>query len=183
MSRTTAPRAVDSNAIEIHFETSPDGRCVRMETTQRLPPPRDQVFPFFANAMELERLTPQWLHFSVLTPAPIEMRVGTLIDYRLRVHGIPLRWRSRISVWEPPYRFVDEQLRGPYRRWYHEHLFEPSAQATVCRDLVDYEVPFGRLIEHWFVRPDIRKIFEYRNRKLQELFPPVPAAHHVATKR
>jgi ligand-binding SRPBCC domain-containing protein len=143
----------------------------RLETVQILRQPIDRIFEFFADAFQLETLTPRWLRFIVLTPAPIVIRAGTLIDYRLRLHGIPVRWQSRISVWEPPFRFVDEQVRGPYRRWHHEHVFESTEQGTRCRDIVDYEVPGGRLIDNWLVRPDLLKIFAYRQQRLRELFP------------
>jgi ligand-binding SRPBCC domain-containing protein len=93
-----------------------------------------------------------------------------LIDYRLRLHGIPLRWQSRIEVWDPPHRFVDVQTRGPYRHWRHEHLFEAARGGTICRDIVDYEVPGGWLIERLFVRPDVARIFKFRQRRLEQLF-------------
>ena len=146
------------------------GRGYRLETSQFLPCARQRVFEFFSDAFQLQTLTPGWMHFSVLTPAPIHLAAGTLIDYRLRVHGVPLRWQSCISVWQPPYRFVDEQLRGPYRRWHHEHVFEEVAGGTLCRDIVDYDVPGGSIIHALFVRPDLVKIFAFRQQKLREIF-------------
>lgn len=146
------------------------GRGSRVLASQVLPRQRQQVFDFFSQARQLQSITPPWLHFEVLTPEPLEIRAGTLIDYRLRLHGIPLRWRSRISVWEPPFRFVDEQLRGPYRRWYHEHRFEAVEGGTLCQDIVDYAVPGGWLIDRWLVQPDLRKIFAFRQQTLYELF-------------
>ncbi len=110
------------------------------------------------------------MHFCVLTPAPIQIAAGTLIDYRLRVHGIPLKWQSRITVWDPPRRFVDEQVHGPYRRWHHEHIFESIDGGTLCRDIVDYAVPGGRLIDTILVRPDLLKIFRFRQQALSECF-------------
>ncbi len=127
-----------------------------------LPLPPEEVFPFFGNAANLDALTPPWLHFRILTPLPIVMREGTVIDYRLQVHGISLRWRTRISAWQPPHRFVDEQLRGPYRQWIHEHTFEPCNDGTLARDLLRYVVPFDALLHRWFVGPDIERIFEFR---------------------
>lgn len=149
---------------------SPTGRGFRLEASQWLPCAREQVFAFFADAFQLETATPAFLKFSVLTPAPIHMQCGTQLDYRLRVRGVPMRWQSRISVWEPSERFVDEQIRGPYRRWYHEHVFETRDGGTLCRDVVDYEVPGGPLIHRLFVRGDLLKIFAYRQRKFRQLF-------------
>jgi len=135
-----------------------------------LPLPPAGLFPFFGNAANLNAITPPWLNFRILTPPPIAMREGTLIDYRLRVHGLPLRWRTRISAWQPPHRFVDEQLRGPYRLWIHEHTFEPRNRGTLARDLVRYAVPFDWLTHRWFVRRDIEKIFAVRQEALRRRF-------------
>jgi ligand-binding SRPBCC domain-containing protein len=143
------------------------------ETSLWLPRPRGEVFAFFADAANLEAITPPWLKFHVLTPPPITLQAGALIDYRLRVHGVPLRWRTRIAVWEPPVRFVDEQLRGPYRRWVHEHTFEERDGGTLCRDRVEYDVLGGRLIERLFVRRDVETIFAYRKERLTERFGPL----------
>jgi ligand-binding SRPBCC domain-containing protein len=137
---------------------------------QWLPRPLVELFPFFADAANLERITPPWLGFHILTPPPIEMRPGALIDYRLRVRGIPLRWRTRIAVWEPPGRFVDEQVRGPYRRWVHEHTFVERDGGALCRDSVRYAVPGGELVHRWLVRPDVERIFAWRQQALARLF-------------
>jgi ligand-binding SRPBCC domain-containing protein len=143
----------------------------RLERHVRLPRPLDEVFPFFADAANLERITPDFLRFRIVSPQPVEMKVGATIDYELRVHGIPLTWTSEISVWEPPFRFVDRQIRGPYRLWHHEHLFRADGDHTVCTDLVDYAVPGGRLVNALFVRRDVERIFDHRTRVLEELFP------------
>jgi ligand-binding SRPBCC domain-containing protein len=148
---------------------SPTRRGARLEAVQWLPQPRDRVFEFFPDACQLEAITPPWLRFAVLTPPPIEMHAGARIEYRLRLHGIPIRWQSVISVWEPPFRFVDEQVRGPYRRWRHEHVFDVAENGTVCRDIVDYEVPGGALVDRLFVRPDLRRIFRFRQETLARL--------------
>lgn len=137
-----------------------------------LPRRREEVFDFFGDALNLQAITPPFLNFTVLTPAPIEMRAGTLIDYKLRVRGIPLRWRTLISAWEPPCRFVDEQLRGPYRQWIHEHTFEEREGGTLAKDFVRYAVPGGALIERLFVRRDVEAIFAYRTKRLLELLGP-----------
>ena len=141
-----------------------------LETRLFLPCPLEIVFPFFADAGNLETITPPWLRFEILTPRPIAMRAGALIEYRLRLHGIPVRWQSEITAWEPPHRFVDEQRRGPYRAWIHEHTFTESKGGSEVRDFVRYAAPGGWLVDRLFVRHDVRRIFEYRTRKLQELF-------------
>jgi ligand-binding SRPBCC domain-containing protein len=135
-----------------------------------LPVPQEQLFAFFADAANLDALTPPWLHFHIVTPPPIEMREGALIDYRLRVHGLPLRWRTRINHWQPPHRFVDEQIRGPYRQWIHEHTFAARDGGTLARDLVRYAVPFDFIAHRWLVRPDVETIFKYRSEALQQRF-------------
>jgi ligand-binding SRPBCC domain-containing protein len=156
---------------EIRITRPPGGKGYRLEALQFLPAPREDVFEPFSDAFQLERLTPAWLEFSVLTPRPIKIAPGTIIDYRLKLHGIPVRWQSLISVWEPPARFVDRQTRGPYRRWNHEHLFEPAPGGTLCRDIVDYNVLGGKLIHALFVRPDLLKIFAFRRDVLRQMFP------------
>ena len=151
------------------FSRTPEG-LFQLETELWLPHRRDEVFHFFADAFNLETLTPPWLKFEVLTPRPIVMHVGLQIDYRLRLRGLPLRWRSEITAWEPPGRFVDEQRRGPYRAWIHEHTFEERDGGTLARDRVQYAVIGGQLVNHLFVRRDVEKIFHFRREKLQELF-------------
>jgi ligand-binding SRPBCC domain-containing protein len=141
-----------------------------LQTELWLPRPRDEVFPFFAEARNLEALTPPWLQFEVLTPARVEMRPGTLIDYRIRVHGLPIRWRTEIAEWDPPRRFVDVQLRGPYTLWHHTHTFEERDGGTLCLDKVRYR-PRGGVLVYWlFVRRDVERIFQYRQQRMQELF-------------
>jgi ligand-binding SRPBCC domain-containing protein len=145
-------------------------RVREFSTELWLPLPPAELFPFFAAAANLDALTPPWLHFHIVTPPPIPMGEGALIDYRLRVHGLPLRWRTRINLWQPPHRFVDEQIRGPYRQWIHEHTFEPRDGGTLARDLVRYAVPFDFLVHRWLVRPDIEKIFAFRTQQLRSRF-------------
>jgi ligand-binding SRPBCC domain-containing protein len=145
-------------------------RIFAFESELWLPSPVADVFSFFADARNLQAITPAWLNFEVLTPEPIGGKAGALIDYKLRVHGIPLRWRTRIAAWEPPHRFVDEQLRGPYRQWIHEHNFEAKDGGTLARDKVNYAVWGGVLVDRLFVRRDVERIFEFRRAKLREYF-------------
>ena len=98
------------------------------------------------------------------------MAVGTLIDYRIRLHGIPVGWKTRITVWEPPFRFVDEQIQGPYQRWIHEHRFEKSGEGTMCSDQVRYSILGGWIVNRLFVERDVKQIFAFRAAKLTELF-------------
>jgi ligand-binding SRPBCC domain-containing protein len=161
---------IQRNRNLIEFGPSPNGIGQRLEAIQFLPERRELVFEFFSNAFQLETLTPPWLQFLVQTPAPIDLKLGVRIDYRLSLHGVPIRWQSRIDVWEPPRRFVDVQTHGPYRHWRHEHLFEEAVGGTICRDIVDYAVPGGCLVDRLFVRGDVKRIFEFRQRKLEELF-------------
>lgn len=132
---------------------------------QLLPGSPEQVFPFFADARNLERITPPFLGFRVLTPEPIQMHPGTLIAYKLTLHGARVRWLTRIAVWEPPERFVDVQVSGPYSVWHHTHTFEPAGPDTLMRDVVRYGLPLGPLgeIAHsLFVRRDVEGIFDHR---------------------
>ena len=135
-----------------------------------LPQPLEEVFAFFSDARNLERLTPPWLRFEVLTPGAGLVRPGMLIDYRLRLHGFPIRWRSEITAWEPPHRFVDEQRHGPYRRWVHEHTFQASKGGTLATDNVEYAVSGGSLVNRLFVAPDLRRVFAFRRKTLLKIF-------------
>lgn len=135
-----------------------------------LPRPRGEVFAFFADAHNLQAITPPWLRFEVLTPAPILMGPGALIDYRIRLRGIPIGWRTEITEWVPNTRFVDVQLRGPYRLWHHTHLFEDRDGGTLCQDQVRYWPLGGALVNWLFVRRDVEQIFAFRAQRLSELF-------------
>ena len=134
-----------------------------------LPRPRDEVFAFFADAHNLQAITPPWVKFEVLTPKPIEMKTGALIDYRIRVHGLPIRWRTEITEWNPPDHFVDVQLRGPYTLWHHTHTFEERDGGTLCIDDVRYRPRGGALMNWLFVRRDVERIFDYRQQRLHEI--------------
>ena len=147
-------------------------RIFRYEAEAWLPRAPEELFEFFGNAANLQTITPEWLNFRILTPAPIVMRPGALIDYQLRIRGFPVRWQTKITVWEPPHRFVDLQKRGPYRQWIHEHRFIPLAGGTRCLDSIQYAVPGGILIQRLLVKRDVEKIFAHRARRLRGLFPP-----------
>lgn len=143
----------------------------RLERRQQLGVALGDVFEFFAEARNLERITPPWLRFELLGDGPGEMGVGTVIDYRLRLHGVPVRWTSQIDEWAPGRGFVDRQLRGPYRLWRHRHSFMAEDGGTVVSDAVDYALPLGRLGElaHvLFVRRDLERIFAHRQRAVAE---------------
>jgi ligand-binding SRPBCC domain-containing protein len=142
---------------------------LKLETL--VPRPRDEVFAFFAAAGNLERITPPELRFRILTPLPVRMAAGTLIDYRLRLFGLPFRWRTRISRWDPPLAFVDEQLSGPYREWVHTHAFHEVEGGTRVSDEVRWRLPFFPLgeVAYPVVRLQLRRIFAYRGRRLREL--------------
>ena len=143
----------------------------RIHSSVLLRSPREQVFDFFSRAENLDLLTPPWLHFSILTPLPIEMGQGTLISYRIRLRGIPVRWVSEITEWEPLRRFTDTQVRGPYHRWVHNHVFEETADGTLVSDEVSYRVPGGALVNRLFVAGELQRVFDYRRAKLLELYP------------
>lgn len=137
-----------------------------------LPRPLSKVFPFFADAGNLEALTPANLQFRILTEGPLDMRAGLLIDYRIRIFRVPFRWQTLIEVWEPEKRFVDVQLKGPYKSWRHTHSFEETAQGTWVRDSVEYEMPFGplgRFTHALMVRRMLKNIFDFREQKMREL--------------
>ena len=145
-------------------------RIFEFETSLWLPQPLIEVFPFFCDARNLEVLTPPWLRFEVLTPAPISLALDTTIDYRLRLRGLPIRWQSEITAWEPPHRFVDEQRRGPYRLWVHEHRFREQDGQTLAEDHIRYAPPGGALVNRLLVARDVAKIFKYRHRQMELIF-------------
>lgn len=151
-----------------------EGRNWKLSACIDLAAPLHEVFDFFSRARNLERLTPPWLNFNVLTPEPIDMHAGTLIDYKIIIRGIPVRWRTEITRFDPPTIFTDRQLRGPYSLWDHTHTFEAlSPSVTRACDFVLYR-PKGwilaPLINDLFVRKDVEKIFAYRREQMSELF-------------
>ncbi len=144
-----------------------------LEREQWVPQPPDEVFPFFADAHNLERITPRFLKFRILAVSTPTLQTGTRIDYQLSLHGVPVRWQSLIREWSPNRSFVDTQTRGPYRRWDHTHEFEPFDGGTIIRDRVHYEVPLGVLgdvVAGGFVGRDVEKIFAFRHQAVGEIF-------------
>lgn len=152
-----------------------DGQHYLLGAEQVVPGTLDDVFAFFSNPENLARITPQAMRFEILTPLPIEMKPGTVIDYRIRVRGVPLKWRTLITDWSPPHRFIDEQTRGPYCVWIHEHTFEPHGNGqTLMRDRVRFlsrgPKPLAHLLHRLVVNRDVQRVFEHRQRVLQQVF-------------
>jgi hypothetical protein len=133
-----------------------------------VPQPLEKVFPFFTDLQNLERITPKWLRFRNMGSGP-EMGEGARIEHKLKIWGLPVTWVSEITEWDPPYGFVDEQKKGPYRLWRHEHRFREERDGTVCEDVVKYAVPGGELVNRFFVAPDLKKIFDYRQERLKKI--------------
>jgi ligand-binding SRPBCC domain-containing protein len=141
---------------------------------QVLDAPPSEVFSFFSDARNLEAITPPLLRFRLLTPEPIAMGAGTFLQYALRIHGVPVRWDTLIQEWEPPHRFVDVQVRGPYRLWHHTHELEAldGGAATLMRDTVRYALPFGvvgEAVRRAMVARDVEAIFDYRAERVPAL--------------
>jgi len=145
-----------------------------LKREQLVPRPLEEVFEFFSDARNLQVITPPWLNFQILRPGPIDIVAGTLLDYRLKWHGLPIGWRTKIVTWNPPRTFVDVQLRGPYKLWHHTHTFTAASGGTQMTDVVNYELPFGLLgsIAHRLrVRSDLERVFDYRTKVIAERFP------------
>lgn len=144
-----------------------------LERKQIINHPRAEVFEFFADAGNLERITPPELNFHIITPQPIDIRKGALIDYQLKLRGIPVRWKTEITQWNPPFDFVDTALRSPYKQWIHLHTFEEGADGeTIMKDIVRYRLPFEPLgdIAHFYVKKELAYIFDYRYKIIEEIF-------------
>jgi ligand-binding SRPBCC domain-containing protein len=149
-----------------------------VEYEQWLPLKIDEVFPFFTNAYNLEHITPPWLNFSVLRMSTANIQQGTEIDYRLRLHGIPLKWRTLIERWETNRCFVDTQIKGPFKLWHHTHDFFEKDGGTMMKDTVRYELPMGMLGDlagGWMVRRDVKGIFDFRRKIIDQRFQLVKA--------
>ena len=144
-----------------------------LEREQWVPRPIDKVFAYFADAHNLEELTPPWLRFKILSISSDQIQPGTEIRYRLSLHGIPIHWLTEIQVWDPPHEFVDIQRSGPYRLWHHTHLFQSVDGGTKISDIVRYQLPFGflgRIVRTLKVRNDVEQIFEFRRARIQQRF-------------
>ncbi len=137
-----------------------------LEREQTIPRSIDETFEFFGDAFNLELITPPFLKFRILTPAPIAMAAGTIIEYQLSLYGIPFKWRTLIESWEPGVRFVDTQISGPYALWHHTHTFEKiGSEETLMKDIVRYKLPMGPLgivARELFVAAQLKEIFDYR---------------------
>jgi ligand-binding SRPBCC domain-containing protein len=145
-----------------------------LEREQIIERPRAEVFEFFADAANLERITPPELNFHIITPQPIDVKKGALIDYRLKLRGLPLTWRTEITQWNPPHDFVDTALQSPYKQWIHLHSFEEGANdnETIMKDLVRYRLPLEPLgdLAHFYVKKELKYIFDYRSKAIEEIF-------------
>ncbi|REJ76383.1 MAG: CDP-paratose 2-epimerase [Acidobacteria bacterium] len=151
-----------------------------LRTEQTIDRPIEETFEFFADAGNLERITPPELNFKIITPQPIDIQKGTIIDYRLRLRGFPMSWKTVISEWNPPFSFVDEALKSPYSQWIHRHTFEEIEPGrTLIKDTVRYRLPLEPLgdLGHWFIKRELDYIFDYRNSAVEEILQPkfVPA--------
>ena len=151
-------------------------KTFQFKSRQEIGRTREEVFDFFSRAENLEKMTPDWLNFKILTASPIVMNEGTLINYRIRLLGIPLNWKTEITAWDPPFRFVDTQLKGPYRQWIHEHRFEEINGVTIMHDSVEYSFaggPLSGIMNKYLIRPRINAIFRFRQQIIDTIF-----AHH-----
>lgn len=168
------PDMTDATNLDEPVRIAPlGGGEYRLTAKLWLARPRNEVFAFFGAAENLQRITPPMLGFEIRTALPIEMGVGTLIDYRIKLNGLPMRWRTEITRWEPDDAFEDTQLRGPYRKWVHTHEFADMDGGTLCTDQVDYAPPLrpiAGLINKIAVQGKVQQIFEFRQRKMRELF-------------
>ncbi len=155
----------------------------QLNREQTIGRPRDEVFAFFEDARNLERITPPFLRFTIATPSPIAMREGALIDYRLALFGVPFRWRTRIDSYVPGVEFIDSQLRGPFALWRHTHSFRDTPEGTHMHDRVEYAIPagpLGTLAHTLFVRQTLARVFDYRHKVISEIFSSPKAASFKA---
>lgn len=149
-----------------------NGEVLHIDRAQLVSLPLEETFAFYADVSNLEAITPPWLRFRILTPHPIVVGEGTVIDYKLALHGVPMRWRTRIERWEPARCFVDRQIDGPFSLWNHTHTFEERPGGTLIRDRVEYRMPLGavgRLAHKLLIGRDLDRIFHYRSSAVIEL--------------
>ncbi|MBS1518561.1 MAG: SRPBCC family protein [Bacteroidetes bacterium] len=164
----------EKDLLKIHCEIKSKLKSHILEKKTVIKRPVEEVFDFFTKAENLNKITPPFLGFKILTPLPVEMKKGALIDYVIRLNGIPMKWKTEITKWEPPYKFEDTQIKGPYKIWIHEHKFEPSGNDTLMTDTVNYFSRGGILefIPHnLIVKNKVKEIFDYREKTFAELFP------------
>ena len=146
-----------------------------LERRQIIERPRTEVFEFFADAGNLERITPPELNFKIISAQPVDIKKGAFIDYKLKLRGIPITWKTEITKWNPPHDFVDTALKSPYKQWIHLHTFEDGKNGeTIMQDLVRYRLPLEPLgdFAHWYVKKELKYIFDYRHKVIEEIFPP-----------
>lgn len=144
-----------------------------LERKQIINRSRTEVFEFFADAGNLERITPPELNFHIITPQPIDIKKGCFIDYQLKLRGIPITWKTEITQWNPPYDFIDSALKSPYKQWIHLHRFTEGGNGeTIMEDIVRYRLPLEPLgdLAHWYVKRELKYIFDYRYRVIEEIF-------------
>jgi len=146
-----------------------------LERKQIIERPREEVFDFFADAGNLERITPPELNFKIISTQPIDIKKGAFIDYRLKLRGIPITWKTEITQWNPPHDFVDTALKSPYKQWIHLHTFKTGGNGeTIMQDLVRYRLPFEPFgdLAHWYVKIELKYIFDYRYKVIEKIFKP-----------
>ncbi|MEO6587724.1 MAG: SRPBCC family protein [Pyrinomonadaceae bacterium] len=144
-----------------------------LERKQVIKRPIKEIFDFFADAVNLEKITPPELNFHITTPQPIDIKKGTLIEYQLKLRGIPIKWKTEITQWNPPFDFVDTALKSPYKQWIHLHSFEEGESGeTIMKDKVRYRLPLEPLgdLAHWYVKKELKYIFDYRYKVIEKIF-------------
>lgn len=148
-------------------------KIYEIKTSQFIKRPLAEVFEFFSRPENLAQVTPAKLHFRILTPQPLEMKQGAVIDYTIKLFKIFVHWRTLITAFEPPYRFVDEQIKGPYSYWHHNHIFKEVNGGVEIQDTVSYSIPFGllgKLLHAVWIKRDLEGIFEYRKNVIDRIF-------------
>ena len=148
-------------------------KVFKLETKQFIRRPLEEVFGFFSRPENLVVITPAKLHFEILTPSPLEMKQGAVIDYTIKLSKVPIHWRSLITTYDPPFKFVDEQIKGPYSFWHHTHIFKEVPDGVEIYDEVHYSIPFGPLgsfLHALWIKKDLNHIFEYRKDVIENLF-------------